>query len=156
MAKIFMSEDDPLMGRMYERAFKTSGYELETASDGEIALNKLKTMDSAPTVIMLDVMMPKMNGFDVLKAIKQEEKLKSIPVIMLTNLAGEADAEKALSLGAVLYLVKSQYDPKQIVDKVKEIISASSRTSDIPSVSVEVKDVKPEEKTEEKPKDITV
>jgi CheY-like chemotaxis protein len=98
-------------------------------------------------------MMPKMNGFDVLKAVKQEEKLKNAPVIMLTNLAGEADAEKALSLGAVLYLVKSQYDPKQIVEKVKEIISASSRTSDIPSVSVEVKDVKPEEKHEEKPEE---
>jgi DNA-binding response OmpR family regulator len=153
MAKIFMSEDDPLMGRMYERAFKTSGYELETASDGEMAVSKLKAMDAAPTVIILDVMMPKMNGFDVLKAVKQEEKLKNAPVIMLTNLAGEADAEKALSLGAVLYLVKSQYDPKQIVEKVKEIISASSRTSDIPSVSVEVKDVKQEEKHEEKPEE---
>lgn len=141
MAKIFMAEDDPLMGRMYERAFKASGYELEMAFDGEATINSLKTASVLPTLILLDVMMPKLNGFDVLKQLKGEEKLKNIPVIMLTNLAGEADAEKALSLGAILYLVKSQYDPKQIVEKVKEIISASDRKNDIPKVSVEVKNV---------------
>ena len=122
---IFMAEDDLLMGRMYERAFKMSGYTLEMATDGEEAVSKLEKMEKVPAVVLLDVMMPKKNGFDVLQEIKKNDKLKKVPVIMLTNLAGEADAEKALSLGAVLYLVKSQYDPKQIVDKVKEIILKS-------------------------------
>jgi DNA-binding response OmpR family regulator len=138
---IFMAEDDPLMSRMYERVFKASGFTLEMASDGEEAISKLEKMGTNPTIMLLDVMMPKKNGFDVLRQIKQNEKLKNVPVVMLTNLAGEADAEKALSLGAVLYLVKSQYDPKQIVDKVKEIISASSRNEEVPNVNVEVKDV---------------
>lgn len=138
---LFMAEDDPLMGRMYERAFKAAGYGLELALDGDEALAKLKKMDSAPILIILDIMMPKMNGFDVLRQIKQDEKLKKAPVIMLTNLAGESDAEKALSLGAVLYLVKSQYSPKEIVDKVKEIIAASSRGDDVPEVTVEVKGI---------------
>lgn len=83
----------------------------------------------------------KKNGFEVLTEIKLNAKTKSIPVVMLTNLAGQAGAERALSLGAVLYLVKSQYDPKQIVDKVKDIISATTRSSDVPHVSVEVKDI---------------
>lgn len=138
---LFMAEDDPLMARMYERAFRTSDYELEMAFDGEEAISKLEKMDEVPLLVMLDVMMPKKNGFDVLREIKQSEKLKKIPVVMLTNLAGDADAEKALSLGAVLYLVKSQYDPKQIVEKIKEIIFASSRNEEVPGVTVSVKDI---------------
>jgi CheY-like chemotaxis protein len=140
MAKLlFMAEDDPLMSRMYERAFRLAGDELIMAHDGEEALTMLQKVEEKPAVILLDVMMPKINGFDVLRKIKEDEKLKSIPVIMLTNLAGDSDAEKALSLGAVLYLVKSQYNPKDIVAKVKEIIAASSHGDGIPEVTVEVK-----------------
>src|SRR3989344_3299178 len=123
MANLFMAEDDPLMSRMYERAFRLGGHELLMAHDGEEALALLEKADPKPTLVLLDVMMPKMNGFDVLRKMKENEKLKHIPVIMLTNLAGDADAEKALGLGAVLYLVKSQYDPKEIVNKVGEIIT---------------------------------
>lgn len=140
MAKLFMAEDDPLMSRMYERAFRLGGHELVMAHDGEEALAVLQKTEEKPAVILLDVMMPKINGFDVLRKIKEDEKLKSIPVIMLTNLAGDSDAEKALSLGAVLYLVKSQYDPKEIVAKVKEIVAASSHGDGIPSVTVNVKE----------------
>lgn len=143
---LFLAEDDPLMSRMYERAFKASGYDIEMAYDGEEAINKLEKMVKAPTVILLDIMMPKKNGFDVLRQVKLNEKLKHIPVVMLTNLAGQEDAEKALSLGAVLYLVKSQYDPKDIINKIKEIISASSRGDAVPSVKVEVKDIETEAK----------
>lgn len=136
MAVLFMAEDDPLMSRMYERAFRLGGHDLSIAHDGEEALSLLEKMNPQPTLIMLDVMMPKLNGFDVLRKIKEDEKLKSIPVIMLTNLAGDADAEKALGLGAILYLVKSQYDPKQIVSKVGEIIAGYSRKENIPEVKV--------------------
>lgn len=131
-----MAEDDPLMSRMYERAFRLGGHELVMAFDGEEALEKLQKIEPKPVLIMLDVMMPKVNGFDVLRQIKQDEKLKHIPVIMLTNLAGESDAEKALGLGAVLYLVKSEYDPKEVVEKVKEIIAGYSRKEDVPEVKV--------------------
>ena len=134
-----MAEDDPLMSRMYERAFRLGGHELTMVFDGEEALATLQKIEPKPVLIMLDVMMPKMNGFDVLRQIKQDEKLKNIPVIMLTNLAGESDAEKALSLGAVLYLVKSEYDPKEVVEKVKEIIAGYSRKENIPEVKVKTR-----------------
>ena len=146
MAKLFIAEDDPLMSRMYERAFRLGGHELIMAGDGEEALAQLAKMEQKPSIILLDVMMPKMSGFDVLRKIKADEKLKSVPVILLTNLAGEADAQKGLELGAVLYLVKSQYDPKQFVAKVEENIKASGRGEGVPEVKVEVKDIKPEEK----------
>ena len=136
-----MAEDDPLMIRMYDRAFRLNGYELEMAFDGEEAISKLQKMAPKPTLILLDVMMPKLSGFDVLRAIKQDAHLKHVPVIMLTNLAGQEDAEKALQLGAVLYLVKSQYNPKEVVEKVKEILAGYSRKNDIPEVKVMTKDI---------------
>ncbi|OHB20750.1 MAG: hypothetical protein A2854_00505 [Parcubacteria group bacterium RIFCSPHIGHO2_01_FULL_56_18] len=141
MATLFIAEDDPLMSRMYERAFRLGGHELTIAFDGEDALDKLQKMEQKPVVVLLDIMMPKLSGFDVLRKMKADEKLKSIPVILLTNLAGQEDAEKGLQLGAVLYLVKSQYDPKQVVEKVEEIIKASSRGEGVPEVKVEVKDI---------------
>ena len=141
MAKLFIAEDDPLMIRMYERAFRMGGHELTMAGDGEEALATLGKMDPKPTLILLDVMMPKMSGFDVLRKVKEDAALKSIPVILLTNLAGEKDAEKGLELGAVMYLVKSQYNPKQVVEKVEEIIKASGHGEEVPQVKVEVKDI---------------
>lgn len=151
MIKIFIAEDDPLMARMYEKAFKMSGHAIEMAFDGEEAITKLKNIDPRPTVILLDIMMPKKSGFEVLAEVKKDAGLKGIPVIMLTNLAGKEDAEKALGMGAVLYLVKSQYDPKQVVDKVSEIIAGYSRKENVPEVKVEVKDI-PEGKEKKKKK----
>ncbi len=136
-----MAEDDPLMIRMYERAFRLGGHELTMAGDGEEALLTLGKMDPKPDVILLDVMMPKMSGFDVLRKVKEDPKLKNIPAILLTNLAGAEDAEKGLQLGAVAYLVKSQYTPKQVVAKVEEIAQASSRDELIPKVKVEIKNI---------------
>lgn len=142
--KIFLVEDDPLMIRMYEKAFRLNGYAIETAFDGEEAIAKLQTMEPKPTLILLDIMMPKLSGFEVLKNIKQNGGTKNIPVVVLTNLAGQADAEKALELGAVLYLVKSQYDPKQVVDKVREILAGYERKENIPAVKVPLKDLPPQ------------
>ena len=136
---LFLAEDDPLMSRMYERAFTSGGYELKITFNGEEAISVLKSMDPKPTLALLDIMMPKKSGFDVLRAMKEDDKLKNIPVILLTNLAGQHDAEKGLELGAILYLVKSQYSPKQIVDKVKEIVESYSRKEGIPEVNVQVK-----------------
>lgn len=152
MEKIFLVEDDPLMVRMYEKAFKLSGYDVEMAFDGEEALAKLETMEPKPTLILLDIMMPKLNGLDVLRSLEKNPDLKSIPVIMLTNLAGEKDAEKSLELGAVLYLVKSQYEPKQVVEKVKEVISGYSRKENIPEVKVALKDIESKNEKESKKK----
>ena len=142
MTRLFIAEDDPLMSRMYERIFKLSGHDLTMAFDGEEALETIKKMDPKPAVAILDIMMPKKSGFEVLRAMKEDPNLKSIPVILLTNLAGEQDAQKGLELGAVLYLIKSQYTPKQVVEKVEEINKAYGRGEGVPEVKVAVKDVK--------------
>ncbi len=141
-AILLLVEDDPLMSRMYERAFKNAGFDLRTAFDGEEAMNTLRTMDPKSDIAVIDVMMPKKSGFDVLKEMKADETLKKIPVILLTNLAGEQDAQKGLTLGAVLYLVKSQYSPMEVVEKIKEIAASYTRKDGIPAVNVSVKDTK--------------
>ncbi len=125
MTTILIIEDDPLMQRMYQKAFAFDGYKVAVAGDGIEGLEKVR--NEKPTIILLDVMMPKMNGLDTLAKIKADPELKATPVIMLTNLAGSADAEKALSMGAVKYIVKSEQEPKQVVAMVKEILAGYTR-----------------------------
>lgn len=125
MTKILIVEDDPLMSRMYQKIFKFEGFEVDFAGDGEEGLEKVRS--GKPTLILLDIMMPKMNGLEVLDKLKMDPELKGIPVIMLTNLAGTADAEAALTKGAVKYIIKSEYEPKQVVNMVKEILAGYTR-----------------------------
>ena len=133
MTKILIVEDDQLMSRMYQKVFSFENYEVEMAGNGQEALDKLKV--SKPTLILMDVMMPVMNGLDALDKIKADPELKTIPVIMLTNLAGQQDAETALAKGAVKYIIKSEYDPKQISDMVKEVLAGYTR-NDVPPATI--------------------
>jgi len=132
MAKILIIEDDPLMSRMYQKVFGFEGYEVETAGNGQEGIEKIKTVN--PTIVLLDIMMPVMNGLEVLDRVKADEQTKHIPIVMLTNLAGLQDAETALSKGAVKYIVKSEHEPKQVVDMIKEIIAGYTR-NEIPKAA---------------------
>ncbi|MBI5126891.1 response regulator [Candidatus Roizmanbacteria bacterium] len=127
MVKILIIEDDPLMIRLYQKVFTFEGYTVEVAGNGEEGLEKVKSF--SPNVVLLDIMMPKMNGLQVLEKLKANDDTKKIPVIMLTNLAGSQDAETALAKGAVKYIVKSEYEPKDVVKMVKEIIAGYTRDS---------------------------
>jgi CheY-like chemotaxis protein len=129
MTKVLIVEDDPLMSRMYQKIFTFEQYEVELAGDGEEGLEKARLVK--PTLILLDVMMPKMNGLEVLDKLKADPETKTIPVVMLTNLAGEQDAETALAKGAIKYIIKSEYEPKQVTDMVKEILAGYTR-NDVP------------------------
>lgn len=132
MTNILIVEDDPLMSRMYQKIFKFEGFEVDLAHDGEEGLDKVRK--NKPTLVLLDIMMPKMNGLEVLEKMKLDPEIKTIPVIMLTNLAGNQDAESALSKGAVKYIIKSENDPKQVVNMVKEILAGYTRDT-VPSAS---------------------
>lgn len=130
MAKILVVEDDPLMSRMYQKIFTFEGYEVELAGDGEEGIEKTRSLK--PTLVLLDVMMPKMNGLQVLEKLKADPETKGIPIVMLTNLAGQQDAETAMAKGAVKYIVKSEYEPKQVTSMVKEILAGYTR-NEIPT-----------------------
>lgn len=126
---LLIVEDDPLMSRMYQKIFTFEKYEVEMAADGEEGLAKAQA--TKPTIILLDVMMPKMNGLQVLERLKADPATKNIPVIILTNLAGQQDAEAALAKGAVKYIIKSEHEPKEVADMVNQIIAGYTR-DDIP------------------------
>ena len=134
MTKILIVEDDPLMLRMYQKIFTLEQYGVEIATNGEEALEKIRTETEKPTLILMDIMMPVMNGLDALDKMKANPDTQKIPVIMLTNLAGQQDAEAALLKGAVKYIVKSEHDPKEVVDMVKEVLVGYSR-NEVPQAS---------------------
>jgi len=119
MAKILIIEDDPLVARMYSKVLGFEGLEVEIAENGLEGLKKARA--NKPNLILCDVMMPKMNGMEVLDELKANPNLKDVPVIMLTNLSGTQDAQVALAKGAVAYMVKSEYKPREVAVKAKEI-----------------------------------
>ncbi|MFA6081024.1 MAG: response regulator [Patescibacteria group bacterium] len=135
MAKILLVDDDPLLIRMYQKKFEVDGYQVSTLSDGERV--QTEALFFKPDLILLDIMMPKVNGLEALKKIKSDEKTRNIPVILLTNLGGnQDDVDQGLELGAVSYLVKSNYTPKSVVEKVKEILQATVK--EIPKVKTKI------------------
>lgn len=135
MPKILLVEDDSLMLRMYQRKLVSDGYEVEVAINGEEGLVKIRSF--RPDLMLLDIMMPKLNGLQVLERMKADPTTAKIPVIILTNLGGsQEDIERGLELGAVAYLVKSAYRPDEVVAKVKEVLSAYTRGKEIPQAAV--------------------
>jgi len=118
---ILLVDDDPLVIRMYQNKLTKDGYIVNTASNGEEAL--IQIMKKKPDLILLDVMMPKMNGVETLKRLKAEEKTEMIPVIILTNLGDNPeDVNAAKKLRALDYLVKANITLKHLSERVKKAI----------------------------------
>lgn len=120
--KIFIVEDDNNLADLCQMAFGHEGFNAEVAYDGDEGLRRLKAMKAKPDAILLDIMMPNLNGFEFLSTLKTMPEVKDVPVVVLTNLSQKEDMEKVKKLGASLYLVKSQNEPHQIVAKVKELL----------------------------------
>lgn len=137
MAKILLVDDDPLLVRMYQKKLENDGYEVATADDGQVALAKIGLFK--PDLVLLDIMMPKINGYQVLQQLKANPQTVHIPVVLLTNVgSSEGDVEKGMELGAVAYLVKAGSRPSVVVAKVKEILGGY--VHELPKVNVSMKD----------------
>lgn len=119
--KILLAEDDIQLIDLYNRKFALDGYDVQIAEDGQKAIEALK--EFKPDVAILDIMMPMVNGLEVLKFIKETDGLKDIITIMLTNLSDEKTAEKIYELGATEYLVKAELTPLEVSSKVKELLN---------------------------------
>lgn len=118
--KILLAEDDIQLSDMYKHKFELEGFEVRSAGDGQIAIDQLETF--APDLVLLDIMMPRVNGLEVLKSIRQNPKKKDMLVVMLTNLGNETTSEEIYKLGATDYIVKADMTPLEVVSKVKEIL----------------------------------
>lgn len=117
---ILIVEDDVFLADLYRTKFELEGFEVYVAYDGEKGIELVSK--KKPEIILLDLILPKVNGFVVLETIKKDKKVKNIPVILLTNLSQKADVEKGLALGAVDYLIKAHFMPSEVVTKIKKII----------------------------------
>lgn len=117
---ILVVEDEAVISRMYQKILSFEGFQVETAADGQEGCDRAKTLK--PALILLDFMMPKLNGLQVLEKLKADPETAAIPVVMLTNLAAPQEAELASKLGAVKYIIKSETEPKQVVDMVREFL----------------------------------
>lgn len=122
MKKVLIIEDDPPYRKIYTRKFEIAGYQVESAENGEEGLEKIRSFQ--PDIVCTDLMMPKLDGFQVLDKIKADDALKDIPVIVLTNLSTTEDAQKVIGKGAAAVMVKSDTEPNLIVEKVDELLSA--------------------------------
>lgn len=124
-AKILLVEDDKLMVDLYQKTLNYEGFDLLTAENGVEGLAKSRL--EKPDIILLDLMMPKMNGIEMLTKLKKNKETKLIPVVVLTNLVGTKHAEKAMKLGAVKYIVKSEQEPKEIIKIIKGVLGEEVR-----------------------------
>lgn len=118
--QILLVEDDTFLANIYKTKFEMEGFKVTVAENGELGLEQAKK--KKPDVVLLDILLPKMDGFTVLKKLKDDESLKNIPVILLTNLGQKDDVDKGLELGAADYLIKAHFKPSETVDKVMKVL----------------------------------
>ncbi len=118
--KVLIVDDDSFLSSIYATKLELEGFQVLTARDGEEGLKK--ATEEKPAIILLDVLMPKLDGFETLKRLKVDVNTKDIPVIMLTNLGQKEDIEQALQDGAEDYLIKAHFVPAEAVDKIKSVL----------------------------------
>jgi CheY-like chemotaxis protein len=120
--KILLVEDEEIMIDILQRKLSKEGYEIFVARDGEEGLKKMREMEPKPDLILLDIIMPKMGGFEVMEEMKKDKKLKDIPVIVISNSGQPVELDRAKKLGAKDWLIKTEFDPNEVLEKVKRQI----------------------------------
>lgn len=119
--KILIVEDDSILQKALQEFLSEEGFEISSALDGEQGARM--AVEKNPDLILLDIILPKKDGYEVLRELKSNENTKKIPVILLTNLGSLNDVEKALELGATTYLIKADYKLEDVVKKIKETLN---------------------------------
>ena len=120
-ANVLLVEDDNFLAQIYKKRFELAGYKVTLAENGEVGLVEVKK--KRPDIILLDILMPLMDGFAVLVQLKENPDWATIPVVMLTNLGQKEDVEKGFALGAEDYLIKAHFKPSETVAKVQAILA---------------------------------
>ena len=122
MKKILLVEDEEIMIGLLQRKLTQEGYEISVARDGEEGLKAMR--EAKPNLILLDIIMPKMGGFEVMEEMAKDEGIKDIPVIVISNSGQPVELDRAQKLGAKDWLIKTEFDPQEVLEKVKKQIGA--------------------------------
>jgi len=120
MKQILLIEDDPFLIDIYVTKLGESGFSVEVANDGELALRKLE--EKKPDLVILDIVLPQIDGWEVLRKIKSSPGLKDLKVIILSNLSQKEEVEKGIDLGSIKYLIKAHYTPSEVVAEIKQLL----------------------------------
>ena len=120
MKKILLVEDDPFLIDIYSTKLKEAGFEVLVSDKGEEVVSKVE--EENPDLILLDIVLPEIDGWEILRRIKSEKKFKELKVIILSNLGQKEEVEKGMDLGAVSYLIKAHHTPSQVVEEVKKVL----------------------------------
>src|SRR4030042_1796124 len=120
MKSILLIEDDPLLIDLYATKLREAEFEVEIAANGQEGLKKVKT--KKPDLLILDIVLPAVNGWEILEEIKKIEGLQDLKIVIFSNFTSKEEVEKGLSLGAVKYLIKSHYTPSEVVREIKKIL----------------------------------
>ncbi len=119
--KVLIIEDEEILLELLQKKLTQEGYEVTIAKDGVEGLEKVK--EQIPDVILLDIIMPKMGGFEVMKELQKQEKFSNIPIIIISNSGQPVELDLAQKLGARDWLIKTDFDPQEVIDKVIKQIS---------------------------------
>ncbi len=117
---ILIIEDDKFLRELIAQKLTKEGYNISEAIDGEEGIKKIES--EKPDLVLLDLILPGIDGFEVLSKMKENPNLSSIPVIILSNLGQKEDVEKGLKMGAVDYLIKAHFTPGEIIEKIKSVL----------------------------------
>lgn len=120
MKSVLLVEDDPFLIDIYTTKLKEVGFSVTVVSDGKRVFKKIK--EKIPDLLLLDIVLPNVNGWEILREIKKDDKLKNLKVVILSNLSEKEEVEKGLKFGAVKYLIKSHYTPSEVVEEIKKIL----------------------------------
>jgi len=120
MSKVLILEDDKFLRELIAQKLQREGFLISEAIDGEEGLKKIK--EEKPDLVLLDLILPGIDGFEVLKKIKDDESTSQIPVIVLSNLGQKDDVDRGMKLGAVDYLIKAHFTPREIIEKIKKAL----------------------------------
>ena len=120
MKTILLIEDDPFLIDIYSTKLKEVGFNVTTAEDGEEAIRKIK--DESPDLVLLDIVLPTINGWEILRNVRKDKDLGDLKIVVLSNLGEKSEVEKGMKAGATKYLVKAHYTPSEVVREIREIL----------------------------------
>ena len=133
MSKIYIVEDDPMLVEIYEKKLTDSGFEVRITTNGSAVKDEM--MSWRPDLVLLDVVLPDMDGFEILEVVKKEPDIKGIPIYVFSNLSSKEDMDRATGLGAAGFLTKSSFTPTQLAEEIKKILGREASQLVQPSAS---------------------
>ncbi len=129
MKKVIIVDDDELLRKLLTRKLKEEGYEVVLAVDGKEGVEKIK--EEKPDLILMDIVMPNMDGFQAMEEIQKDESISHIPIVVVSNSGQPVEIDRAKKLGASDWLVKTEFDPQEVINKVVAQIGEGEKTTDI-------------------------